>query len=782
MVAELPISGPEPIEVPVPDEQKSAKKTTEFLKNRAYQPGRVSPHPPLTPLPLRNFHQQTQRSLPDSGSLNNTINQHPRYLMPRGPLTIGTQCPNKNPSPSADSQSSGNGSSSILSLPTPPVASFTPPHATIPQHTSTHQVSCTSPASTVDLRSRTSIATEYLFRQSTTSSSVLHLSDIPPFPPPWCPPPSQIPPVPQDDPRLRAAGLVSPLKTSHDAIQERPVSSVPQNSLNPRWTRVSLASSQAIPSSWGNDYQRHSSMSRDTNFEKGDNATIRTICKFHPASIFSTLDSPTLPHEQSTFNQDSTAFSTPSPPDDSTRNFVSSALSESGQDLHPKSPSMQRENTTQKQDEKVFSESLEKEMNCLPPAFPSVRDKKPSDLEPPRSDSRAGRSSRAHSTPLSLIDLIRSATEMASTVDHNKSTSRINLSAMSNHSEFRAASNSNRHSGSISDILSEFPQPGISESKGRWFLPVSLWRSKRNADLEKYHFSSGTPPKRQFLGLSRKWLIIVGVLVLLIIILAILLPVLLVAQSKDSSATSCESTTPCQHGGVSVSIASGCSCVCTNGYTGSQCAILGDSSCATSDLSVSKNATMGSSLRSIFDDSQSKFEISLHEATIMALFSTNNVSCKTENALVSFSGAESSSESRKSRRSIGLPIDGEKLEKVTKSEAASVASRSLASMDGIFYDGSDAKNTTVTTPLETESTTNTTTMSEVKEFCQTAVLFLLEETSSLDSAVIAKESIQSYLVQYYASAAYSSLQVLGRYELDFENKTITLPNGTMIGG
>ncbi|KAJ5915680.1 hypothetical protein N7466_011613 [Penicillium verhagenii] len=780
MGAELPVSGPESIEVPLPDEQKSTKKTTEFLKNRVYIPGRVSPHPPLTPLPLRNFHQQTQRSLPDPGSPSNNINHHPRYLIPRGPLTIGTQCPNKDPSPSTDSQSSGNGSSSILSLPTPPVASFTRPHATTPQNTSTNQISCASPTSTVDLRSRTSIATEYLFRQSTTSSSVLHLSDIPPFPPPWCPPPSQIPPVPQDDPRLRAAGLVSPLKTSHDAIQEPPVSSFPQNSLNPRWTRVSLASSQAIPSSWGNDYQRHSSMSRDTNFEKGDNATIRTICKFHPASIFSNLDSPTLPHEQPPFNRDSTALATPSPPDASARNFVSSALSESEQDMHPKNPSMPRGNNTQKQDEEVFTESLEKEMDCLPRAFPTISDKKPNDLEPPRSDSRAGRSSRAHSTPLSLIDLIRSATEMASTVDHGRSTSRINLSAMSNHSEFRAASNSRRHSGSISDILSEFPQPGLSESKSRWFLPVSLWRSNRNADLEKYHVSSGTPAKKRFLGLSRRWLIIICVLILLIIVLAILLPVLLAAQSKDSSAKSCESTTPCKHGGVSVSSASGCSCICTNGYTGSQCAIVGDSSCVTSDLSESKNATMGSLLPSVFADSQTKFEIPLHEATIMALFSTNNVSCKTENTLVSFSGAESSSESRKSRRSIGLPIDGEKVGKVPNSEATNVASRSLASMEGIFYDDSDAKNTTVTNPLETESTTNTTILSEVMEFCQIAVLFFLEETSSLDSAVSAKESIQSYLVEYYASA--TSLEVLGMYDLDFENKTITLPNGTIIGG
>jgi hypothetical protein len=72
--------------------------------------------------------------------------------------------------------------------------------------------------------------------------------------------------------------------------------------------------------------------------------------------------------------------------------------------------------------------------------------------------------------------------------------------------------------------------------------------------------------------------------------------------------------------------------------------------------------------------------------------------------------------------------------------------------------------------------------SEVVEFSQIALLYILEKAGSFDSAVSTKENIQSYLVGYYSSATHPSLQVLGSYDLDFKNKTITLPNGTMIGG
>lgn len=340
-------------------------------------------------------------------------------------------------------------------------------------------------------------------------------------------------------------------------------------------------------------------------------------------------------------------------------------------------------------------------------------------------------------------------------------------------------------------MLAEFPPPGLPASKGRGFLPVSLWRSKRRnieyIESDKFQGSSATPPKRRcFHGLSQKKFILICMLVSGTILLVILLPVLLVARSKATSTTSCEKTTPCLNGGISVSIATGCSCVCANGYTGVQCTTTGDSSCVISDVTSSKNATMGNSLPSVLDLSQIKFGIPLDQDAIMALFSTENVSCKTENKLVSFSEVDISSDTDNTRRSSGLPMDEDKLEILTMSFPTTrsniVASRSLATKNGILYDQPDTNSTTAKASTGTKSKDVTTVALQVVEFSQVAVLYILEKTGSFDSTVNAKEIIQSYLVECYNSTVHPSLQVLGSYTLDFENKTIALHSGAMIGG
>lgn len=286
--------------------------------------------------------------------------------------------------------------------------------------------------------------------------------------------------------------------------------------------------------------------------------------------------------------------------------------------------------------------------------------------------------------------------------------------------------------------------------------------------------------------MSRKQLIMICILALSTVLLAVLLPVLLVVRSKDTSATSCGKTTTCQNGGVSVSSDTGCSCVCANGYTGSHCKSIGDSSCVTSDVTSAKNATMGSSLPSVFNHSQIRFGIDLDEAAIMALFSTNNVSCKTENKLVSFAGVEISSDTENARRSIGLPTGEGKVEIVTISNPATgsitVTPRSLATKHGIFYDDSATNTTAAEASTDAGSMNIPTVPSQVVEFSRVAVLFILEQTGSFESAVNTKENIQSYLVEYYNSAIQSSLQVLNSYDLDYQQNTITLPNGRRIGG
>lgn len=317
-------------------------------------------------------------------------------------------------------------------------------------------------------------------------------------------------------------------------------------------------------------------------------------------------------------------------------------------------------------------------------------------------------------------------------------------------------------------------------------------------------------PARKCCGIPRKWFVLLCILLFIIVVLAILLPVFLVAvpkQKHSGSSNACASTNPCQNGGVSVSSGSECSCVCSNGYTGSQCTVSGDDSCVTSEVdngTISKKATMGSDLPDVLSASSSKFNITLDSVTIMALFSMNNVSCKTENALVTFS-VQTSNSSSNTRRAMSLPVNplaladekGTPASTLTDPTPVHVA-RSVATSNGILFDNSatPASSATSTAPIATATAISTTTKNsnttstasagviavptEVVQFSQVAVLYILQKTGSLTSAMWSEGQIETYLADSYVNATHPTLELMGTYGLDFEKKTITLRNGTVV--
>lgn len=314
--------------------------------------------------------------------------------------------------------------------------------------------------------------------------------------------------------------------------------------------------------------------------------------------------------------------------------------------------------------------------------------------------------------------------------------------------------------------------------------------------------------------MPRKWFILLCILLFVIVVLAILLPVFLVAvpEQNASSAQSCSQTKPCRNGGFSVSSGAQCSCVCSNGYTGSQCTMAGDGSCVISEVdngTITKKATMGSALPPLFSEAQPKFGISLDSVTIMALFSMSNVSCKTENALISFSDVKRSSSN--SRRSTDLPLDIDLVPSPSldpTATGATLAARSTATSNGIVYDdslgnegsGSEFQGASSSTPstsilpaAKTSSGASPTTETKpvsassnrtgvpdaVVEFSQVAVLYILQRTGSLDSALYSGSRISSFLTDSYGVAMHPRLELLGTFGLDFENRTLSVQNGTV---
>ncbi|KAJ5397093.1 hypothetical protein N7509_005206 [Penicillium cosmopolitanum] len=730
---------------------------------------------------------------------------------PPRPNEMPSQMPSQIPSPSIYSVRSGMDSETCSNYPFPtrPARSFSQPKAYQnhpPRPYTADDGSCPSPTSTVDMTPRISISTEDLFRHSTASTSS-SVPTVPPIPLPE-------PPLPLGYPQPhRTAGLAAP-SAQKTRARRSSVSPIPEELPNPRQTLGSLASSRAIPSSWGSgpaeseilgayldtesEDEEHSqdtvredkaALVRNASVGKRGKPTMRTISKSNPNSEVMVPDVPSTQHKgdsQSDVSDGAVitvaaigkAMRQPTPVRRASASTVSGESyidPEKPRFAHPVPDHMDLYRDT----------GLEKEVEALPAAAPTMSDKRPGGRKPPRLDIGAVRNAEARGSLSSLSDLIRRATKLASNLDHGRTASRND--ALNPDAEPKAPFGRRRNSGSISDILHMFPNPALDtpdKPRGSW--PVFFGRSGlRNGEAlgSNADEPAAQKPPRRCCGMARKWFIILCVVLFIIIILAVLLPVFLVAvpnEKSSSSDTSCASSNPCENGGVSVSSGTQCSCVCSNGYTGSTCTTSGDSSCISSNVdngTISKNATMGSSLPTIFNQSKTKFDITLDPVTIMALFSMNNISCKTENALIAFSDVDRSSSSSSDS---------------TQPTPTLLAARSEQTINGILVDGSGNHSGSKNTETETKTTsiaanpataTATSTSSSkakatgvpesVIEFSQVAVLFIMQDTGSLDSALSSEKEIASYLSDSYAAASRPSLELMGTFSLDFANKTIT---------
>ncbi|KAJ5119685.1 hypothetical protein N7448_010354 [Penicillium atrosanguineum] len=807
---------------PQPSRKGSVKRARELLE-AGVRPNRASPSPSSVPgpPPLKTVPPQTQWPLPASGLQPRPLNpqahpqQDPRFWHPRGPPPARpprpSEAPSQLPSPSIYSERSGQSSETNVNYRSRPARSFShpkPPQAlAIPwPRPGAKDDSCVSPTSTFDLTPRISIATDDLFRHSTASST------------------SSIPIMPPDLQRLI---LVAHEPAHHLSL---PSQSPRGEFSDPRQTLGSLASSRAIPSSWGSspaeseilgaylDYEsdedeekveigegQNETLVRNASLGKRQKPTMRTIMKSNPSSEVSIPDLPSS-NPQEEWKKNAAAGLT-----------IGAAV---GQALHQPSPLGRHSTSTTSAESCVdpekprfanvmYNSASEREVEALPSlpnAAPTMSDKRPDGRKPPRLDMGAVRDAEARGSLSSLSDLIRRATRLASNLDRGRTASRADLAADPEYKGFMGGQR-RRGSGSLSDILTSFPKPGLATPDNRGSWPIFFGRSNlRNVEplnSNDEFTNEKQPVKRKCCGMPRKWFIVLCIILFIVLVLAILLPVFLIAVPKQNAGNnnSCATTNACQNGGVSVSSGSECSCVCVNGYTGSRCTTAGDSSCITSEVdngSISTNATMGDSLPTLFSAASSIFDLSLDPVTLMALFSLSNVTCKTENALVSFSDVNSSSNTR---RSVLLPLDlpvAEEIPSLTvvpTGTAPALAARAEATKDGILYENSGDKSTTTqtnspATVTHISATTSTTTAAattstasipdKVIEFSQVAVLYILQKTGSIDSALFSGSEISSYLTSAdgYSNTTQPEIHLLGEFGLNFKTMKISVENGT----
>lgn len=457
---------------------------------------------------------------------------------------------------------------------------------------------------------------------------------------------------------------------------------------------------------------------------------------------------------------------------------------------------------------------------------PSVNEKIPSDSRPPHLDMEAVRDSDARGSVTSLPDLIRRATRLAANLNRGETASRLGMRDVLNSEK----KEQRRRSGSISDILAAFPPPSRgtpdgTRSNSRWPSPFP---SKMNRMSYLASQESGSTPmpqnRRRCCGMSLRTFFFIMLLLAILVAAAIVVPIALIviprqrqAAANDtgpSSLTHCPDSRPCQNGGFSVVSGDTCRCICVNGFTGDRCGTVTDPGCTTTDIATEAqqfiNATLGNSIPRLLNGASTNYSIPLNGSTILSLFSTNNLSCTSENALVTFNNQ------RMKARDVAQKVAGEDstpsahstslLRPIPSPQAvlsSRLENRQVGTSNGIVFQMSATAESTPTSSspsssvISTSTSTSTASSSatssakpssrsaspETIDFARIAVLFVLEQTGQLNTAVHAQDRIQGFLLNRTNQTDTMSL-VSDRVDLsmNFANFSIALGNGTQIGG
>ncbi|RAR10896.1 epidermal growth factor-like type 3 [Stemphylium lycopersici] len=440
---------------------------------------------------------------------------------------------------------------------------------------------------------------------------------------------------------------------------------------------------------------------------------------------------------------------------------------------------------------------------------------------PARLDMDAVRDAEARGSLTSLPDLIRRATRLATNLDRGRTASRLGLEFW----ETGAPEKNNVRQSGLSEMLAAFPPPGqeTPNRSGRGTPNFGSRNVSSGASSRLRYADGGNNEKprqrRRCCGMPLWAFIVLIIFLLLAIAAAVVIPVVLIvipnqnkangntaaqdtqgsngnndmtstnaptlpAPTADSGNGQCSGIITCQNGGVAIFNSDrSCNCVCINGFTGRTCTKDDATGCTTTSVAgTANNATMGSGIPRLIEDAGSNFNVPLDATRILSLFSTLSLSCAAENALITFNGLASRSVTRHlhsmdSRAALHpsrtLPdlhhphpahVPGQQVRR----QAVGQSSEAESSTDQKSADS----GTLITQPISSNVS--------ALDLARIAVLLALQESSDLDVAANAQESIQTLLTDDRNGNTDSSTVDVGPFELDLVNFTIEFQNGTTI--
>lgn len=274
---------------------------------------------------------------------------------------------------------------------------------------------------------------------------------------------------------------------------------------------------------------------------------------------------------------------------------------------------------------------------------------------PPRLDMETVREQQSRGSMTSLPDLIKRATKLASNLDKGRTASRLGMLDMFNSSDPNLLNKLNDHrdqqlrdaqkrDSTISGMLSSFPAPAATpnEEHQRWgspndasnrelMTPLSPMNEKRRRNKDG----------RRCCGLPIWGFTLLLLIVIILIAAAIIIPIVLIVIPRNSSnsapdLSNCPSTNACQNGGKSVVSNNACQCVCVGGFTGKSCSTTNDGTCTKANIGNYQGATVSKQVGSILGSGSNTFQIPLNATAILSTFSAADVSCSTEDSILTF--------------------------------------------------------------------------------------------------------------------------------------------------
>ncbi|KAL8740276.1 MAG: hypothetical protein Q9190_007004 [Brigantiaea leucoxantha] len=434
---------------------------------------------------------------------------------------------------------------------------------------------------------------------------------------------------------------------------------------------------------------------------------------------------------------------------------------------------------------------------------------------PPRLNLDAVKEGEPRSSATSLPELIRRATRLASNLDRGRTASRIGILEMLEKEKSQHSRN-----GSISDMLDAFPSPSLTTPTGgrhgsRFSSPLphsglnrGFTASDRQLDYQR------TSYRRRCCGMPVWAFILLCIILLLLVAAAVVIPITLVVlprQNNDSGSGTvgqCQKSFPCSNDGTSFVHANACRCICANGFTGASCGMAPENSCVTANFSASstvyENATIGAGVERIISSANRNFSLPLQPINLLAVFSSQNLTCTSETALITF-------DSRTQRRDIlppSLTSAGLRIlellpqlkpsaiqlhPRAAASHGADSDNQAAVTSNGLVFaaptranGGSSPQATSTSVSSNPSSSSSPSTSGKVTptilDFARTAVLLILQERG-LPAAFSAQESMQALLGDKVGNTFNTSVADVGaNVSIDWRPMIVNLGNGTSFGG